>query len=168
MPDQNEQIVGRENFGKVFFSWTIPEFTEHQRSGLWYLIASVLAIILIIYCIFTANYFFALVIILATFIIFLKKYSQPREILVQITANGLIIGNQYFNYEDLQNFYIIYNPPIKKLYFKLKRLTPDDLSVPLFDNNPIPIRVKLLKYLDEDLNKEHQTVSDIFETLFKL
>jgi hypothetical protein len=168
MPEKNEQSGGSENFGKVFFSWSVPEFTDHQRSGLWYLIMSVIAVILIIFCIFTGNYFFALIVILAAFIVFLKKYNQPGEIMLQITEDGVMIGNQRFSYEDLNGFYIIYNPPVKKLYFKMKKMSPDDISVPLFDNNPIPIRAKLLEYLDEDLTKEHQSISDIFETLFRL
>jgi hypothetical protein len=168
MTEQNMQNSDKRDFGKVFFSWKVPEFTNHQRSGLWYLITSVIAIILIVVCIFTGNYFFALIIILAAFIVFLKNYNQPRDILLQIAEDGIVLGTQYFSYEDLDGFYVIYNPPIKKLYFKMKKMTPDDISVPLFDNNPIPIRTKLLEYLDEDLNKEHQTFSDIFETLFKL
>lgn len=168
MPERNEQMAKDRNFGRAFFSWTMPEFTGHERTGLWYLVVSILAVALIIYCIFTSNYFFALAIILAVFIVFLRKYNEPKDILFQITENGIVMGNQFFLYENLNGFYIIYDPPVKKLYFKLKRLSPDDLSIPLYDNNPLPIRTKLLEYLDEDISKEHQTPSDILETLFKL
>lgn len=168
MPENIEQNARQEDFGKIFFKWTIPEYSDHERSYLWYVVASVLAVILIIYCIITANYFFTLIIILITFIIFLKKYNPPQNISFEITENGLLIGNQFFDYKDLKGFYIIYDPPVKKIYFKLNKLSPDDISVPLLDNNPLPIRTKLLEYLDEDLEKERQTFSDIFETLFKL
>jgi len=168
MAELKEQLNQLDERGNVFFQWQIPEFANHERSFGWYLVASILAIALIIYCIFTANYFFALIIILATFIIFLKKYNEPKDLMFQITEDGLVIGNQFFNFNDLANFYIIYNPPVKKLYFKMKTLNPDDLSIPLLENNPIPIRAKLLEYLSEDLEKEHQTFSDIMETFFKL
>jgi hypothetical protein len=168
MPEQNEQFVKDSGFGRVFFQWKIPEFTEHNRSGLWYILASIIGLVGLAISIKTSNLFFALIIILAAFIIFLKKYNQPEAVMFRITEEGVVIGNQLFSYDNLKNFYFVYDPPVKKLYFKLKTLNPDDLSIPLLDNNPLPIREKLLEYLDEDLTKQQQTVSDIFETILKL
>ncbi|MCX6740107.1 MAG: hypothetical protein NTZ49_02670 [Candidatus Parcubacteria bacterium] len=168
MATNSENQNQENNYGKVFFRWKIPEFTEHQRSNLWYLIMIILAVIVVVYCIVITNYFFALIVILATFIVFLRKYEPPKDIIFQITEDGIVLGGQFFEYDKFSGFYILYSPPVKKIYFKLKGLSPDDLSIPLDNNNPLPIREKLLEYLDEDLNKQHQTISDILETLLKL
>jgi hypothetical protein len=168
MPENLEQFDLGGKKVKVFYKWEIPEFTNHQRSNLWYLIMIAAAVVLIIYSIIVPNYFFALIIIIAAFILFLRRYEPAQDVTFRITEAGIIVGNQVFPYENLANFYIVYDPPVKKLYFKLKGFNPDDLSIPLLDNNPLPIRSLLLEYLSEDLNKEHQTISDIFETVFKL
>jgi hypothetical protein len=168
MPENLEQFDMGDKKVNVFYKWEVPEFTNHQRSNLWYLIMIIIAVILVIYCIIVTNYFFALIIIIAAFILFLRKYEPAQDVAFRITEAGVIIGNQVFSYETLANFYIVYDPPVKKLYFKLKGFNPDDLSIPLLDNNPLPIRAKLLEYLEEDLSKEHQTISDIFEAIFKL
>src|SRR4030042_4110231 len=116
------------------------------------------AIALVIYCIFTANFLFALVIILVVFIVFLRSYYPPKELNFQITEEGILLGNQLFTYDKIKNFYIIYKPPlVKKLFFTLKGFAPD-LSIMLYDNNPLPIREKLLEYLQEDLEKEIETM----------
>ena len=85
------------DFGEIFFEWQIPEYTEHKRSKRWYVYMIALAVILIIYSIFTANFLFALIIILAGFIVFLRVYAQPRQLKFQITEDGLVIGNIFYD-----------------------------------------------------------------------
>lgn len=170
MPEKTPQIrINKESeFGKVFFEWKIPEFTKHQRSRRWYMVMILLAGILIIYSIFTANFLFALIIILGVFIIFLRDYSESKDLNFQITEDGLVIGNQFYYYKILSAFYIIYDPPVvKKLFFTLKSVAPD-FSIPLNDMNPLLIRKRLLEYLDEDLDKENQTLDDQLESILKL
>ncbi|MFA5188480.1 MAG: hypothetical protein WC460_03915 [Patescibacteria group bacterium] len=166
--DNNELQPQDNDFGEVLFQWTIPEYIAHERSLIWYLIMIGLALILIIYSIFTANFLFALIIIVAIFIVFLKSYSQPKELTFQITDQGLILGTQFFPYSRINKFYIIYKPPtVKKIFFDLKGLSPD-LSVWLDEMNPLEVRETLLEFLQEDLEKERQTIDDILDTLLKL
>lgn len=169
MPEVEEKNENKGDYGEVFFQWQVPEYALHERSRAWYLFMVAVAVFLIIYSIFTANFLFALIIILIVFIIFLREYNKPRDLKIQITEDGIAIGNRLIAYEEIQNFYIIYYPPaVKKLFLNMKGTILNDLSLPLLDNNPLLIREKLLVYLDEDLDKEHQTLADIFEQIFKL
>jgi len=168
MPENIQTQKEIETFDKEFFSWDIPEFTLQKRSVFWYLAMIILAIGLIIYSIITANFLFALIIIIAVFILFLKNYSLPKNVNFKIARKGIAVGNQFFSYDKIRNFYIIYEPPvIKKLYFVPKGFSPA-ISIPLFDKNPIEIRKKLLEYLEEDFKKEHQSFDDQIETILKL
>jgi len=167
MTEENNNIENND-FGQVFFSWEIPEFIEHIRSPLWYIAVIVIGLILIIYSIWTANFLFALIVILAAFIVFLRSYRQATNLIFQITEDGLIIGNQFFKYDQIKSFYIIYDPPaVKKLFFLLKGLYPV-FSISLNDKNPLVIRQKLLEYIKEDLDKKNQSIDDQLETIFKL
>jgi hypothetical protein len=56
---------------------------------------------------------------------------------------------------------------VKKIFFNFKGMHPT-ISIPLDKMNPLVIRQKLLAYLPEDLEKEHQTFDDQLETIFKL
>ena len=154
--------------GPVIFQWQIPEYLIHERTRYWYLVAILFGVTLIVYSIITANFLFALIIILVTFIIFLRSYAAPRNLIFQITDTGLVVGDRYFPYEKIKNFYFIYDPPaVKKLFFDFKGLYPT-LSIPLDNNNPTVIRQKLLEYLIEDAERGHQSFDDQMETLLKL
>ena len=154
--------------GQAVFQWQIPEYLIHQRTRYWYLVAILLGVILIFYSIFTANFLFALIIILVTFIIFLRSYTAPRNLVFQITDSGIMVGGRYFPYEKIKSFYFIYDPPaVKKLFFDFKGIYPT-VSIPLDNNNPIVIRQKLMEYLIEDAERGHQSFDDQLETILKL
>lgn len=173
MPQEQENIEEKQtdkeepDYGEVFFKWPIPEFEPKSRTVTWYLAMIVLAGILMSYSIWTQNFLFALIIILITFIVFLKTYSTPRDLMFQITEDGILLGRQFIPYERINSFYFVYKPPVKKLYFDLKSVAPD-LSIELNDMNPLVIREVLLEYLDEDLDKETQSFDDQLDTLLKL
>ncbi len=163
-----QENMEEKDFGETFFEWEIPEFPEHTRSYLWYAGMFFLVGVFIIYSIFTENFLFALIIILFVFIIFLRIYVKPRKLQFKITEDGILLGNQFFNYRNIENFYFIYDPPeVKKLFFTLKGFAPD-FSVPLDDMNPVVIREKLLDYIDEDLDRDNQSLDDQLETILKL
>ena len=165
---KTEDYVNEDDHGQVFFAWQVPEYMTHERSSLWYIGIIVISLALIIYSIFTANFLFALIVILVAFIIFLKSYYSPANLNFQITEEGILLGNQFFPYERIKNFYIIYKPPrVKKIFFNLKSFGPD-LSIIIHDVNPLLIREKLLQYLEEDLEKDRQSLEDLMETLLKL
>ena len=163
-----EQKKIRPESGEVFYEWAIPEFTEHERGFYWYVIMIVAAIAFIIYSIFTVNYLFAIIIILAVYIVFLRSYSPRKKVTFKIAREGIIIGQEFIPYNRVRNFYIIYKPPfVKKLFFDLKGLIPD-IAIPLENKNPLIIRKKLLEYLDEDVNKETQSLTEQLDNLLKL
>ncbi len=163
-PIKKEEI----GIGEVYFEWKIPEYIQPKRTKRWYILMLVLAIALIIYSIITANFLFALIVIIAIFIVFLRAYAQPQELKFKITDEGILVGGKFYEYNQMKNFYIIYSPPVvKKIFFSLKGLSPD-LSIPLNDMNPLIIRKKLLGYIDEDLEREYQSIDDQLETILKL
>jgi len=165
---KNKQQEESGPFGKVLYNWKVPAYNEHKRSVSWYLWMVIIATGLIIYSIVTANFLFALIVILVVFIVMIKVFEKPANLNFQITEKGIIIGQEYYTYEEIKNFYIIYDPPaVKKLFFSVKGLGPD-LAINLNDINPIPIREKLLEYIDENLEKEEQTLDEQLDTLLKL
>jgi hypothetical protein len=170
MAEEKEEQFNQEemDYGEVLFEWDVSEYLAHQRGRLWYGITLGLSLILIIYSICTANFLFALIIIIAIFILFLRSYNPPRQLNFKIREEGVMLGNQFFPYNTIQNFYIVYKPPIvKKIFFSLKSFLPD-LSIELKDINPLIIREKLLEFLREDLEKERETMDDVLEIFLKL
>lgn len=154
--------------GKVFFSWEFKEFPSAGRSKSWYLGAGIIFFLLIIYALFSANFLFAIIIIMVVLILVMMR-REANKIKFSITEDGIEIGQNFYEYKNIKNFWIIYEPPeIKTLYFEPKSFFQPKIPVPLENQNPIKIREVLLQYLTEDLDKENEPVSDQLSRWLKL
>lgn len=151
-------------------SWKIDEFVKHQRNKKWYMIASAIALALIIWAIIDKNYFFALIIILSSALIVFYDGEVPNKIDVKLEYNGLFVGNNFYEFQSISSFYIIYKPEqkVKKIFFEFKNPLKNRLSISLENENPIIIRDYLLQYLKEDLEKENEPLSEGLSKLLKL
>lgn len=149
------------NLGQVLHEWTIQEYEQHDRGLPWYVISIVLGIGLVIYGILTGNFLFALIIILFAIILFLQSHQEAPQVRFQIAELGVVIGNRFYNYSELESFYIIYNPPnIKTLYLETKSTMRPKIRVPFLDQDPVEIRHTLREYLAEDTEKEDEPFGD--------
>lgn len=154
--DNIEERVKEAQREVTLFSWEAAEFKKSEFDPWKIGVLAAIGIIVIIYAVFTLNYLFALIIIMAAVIlqIFIKK--EPAKVNIAITTQGIRIDNNFFSYEnDLRSFWILYNPPqIKTLNFDRKQALLPGLTLQIEDQNPIKIREELLRFLPEDINKE--------------
>lgn len=151
-------------------SWEIPEYEKHSRSKLWYLIFAIIAILMLVYAVFTANFLFAIIIIIGGLIMIINDARNPQGVLVTIANEGVIVGRKFYDYDEIRSFSIVYKPAIgvKKIYFIFKSRTKHHISIPLFDVNPLFLRDNLNKYLEEDLERTDETTSESISKVLKL
>ena len=155
--------------GEIVFAWAVKEYEQYERDRRWYLLMTILGGVLLVYAIIATNYLFALILVLFGIIIYLHELIDPQEINFAITQTGIILGRKFYRFNELTNFWIIYNPPeVKSLYFSTTSLTKHRLQVPLLDNDPRPIRDYLIGYMKEDLTQEEEPLSDRLARLLKL
>jgi len=158
------------DYGDAIISWKIPEFDKHERTKNWYVTASIAALVLLLYSFISANFLFAVIIIIVALVIILNEGKDPDKIKVSLTDEGIIVGRKFYDYDEIENFSIIYKPrrEIKNLYFEFKSALRHRLSIPLENMNPMKIREILLKYLKEDLERTDQPLSEALAKFFKL
>jgi len=150
-------------------SWKIVENESDDRTRQWYITSIVIGILLLIYCVWTANFLFGMIIFIIAVIYYFQKIRETKKIDFIIFSAGIQIGDQMIPYKDIKSFFIIYEPPaIKQLYFQLKSGLFGRVSIPLGDINPIKVREILLDYIDEDLEAEDEPLSDSMGRMFKL
>ncbi len=157
--------------GKTILTWQIPEFTAYQRGWLWYVLASLIALALIIYGLVTTNFLFSIIIFIFALIIALSIVRQPENREVRLTEIGLEIGEKLYPYRSFERFAIVYEPPeVKKLYLDFKtNLWQSQLMIPLENQNPTPVRNLLLEArLKENLEGAEEPFSEILSRLFKI
>lgn len=151
------------------FVWEAPSWDEYERGPKWMVWFIVCVIVLTIYAIFTSNYLFAFIVLLAAIILILAGNKKPHPILVQIGQNGIVYNGTFYQYDELDDFAIIYQPPqVKLLYVQPKGITHSRMRISLEDEDPVALRNHLKQYLDEDLTLHEEHVSDIVARLLKL
>ena len=155
--------------GKILAKWNFPEFTKYERSKAWYLFMTLLVVLLLVYSVITVNFLFAVIIIIASITYLLIFRHNPEYVTFSITEDGLEDDERFFPFEAIKSFYIIYQPPeVKTLFFEFKSLIKPRLAIPLENQNPMEIRKILLKYLEEDIEKEDEPFSEGLGRMFKL
>jgi hypothetical protein len=157
------------NPGKVVFEWFIKEYEQYDRGNRWYLVMILAGVLLVIYALFTANYLFALVIILFGIVLYVHEMQPPLEVYFAITETGIIIGRKFYKFSELGSFWMIYNPPdVKNLYFRIKNVVRYRLKIPLHNFDPRPIRDYIKQYLIEEMDQEEEPISDRLARILKI
>lgn len=155
--------------GDILHAWQVKEYEEHDRPTSWYIFMGSIGLLLVIYGLFSGNFIFSLIIILAGIIFFIQSSQQPQDVPIFISELGIGIGNRFYKYSELEDFYIIYRPDeIKMLFIETKTSLRPLLRIALNDNNPLEIRDTLDNYLVENFEKEVEPLSEALSRNFKL
>lgn len=155
--------------GDVLMEWTFPEFIQHQRSRAWYLWFMLIAVATVIYAIWSANYTFAALIVLAAFIMIVRLRREPPDVRFAIREEGVEVGERFYSWRDLKEFYIVYQPPaVKKLYFEFKGTLRPPIDISLETQNPIKLRQQLNEFLLENTKREEEPLSDQWSRTLKI
>lgn len=154
---------------KTLLSWKIPEFEKHRKSTMWYVIGGIVLVLLLWYCVATANFLFAVILLMAAVIVVLYDFHESNEVEFVLTESGIRFGEKVYPYDDFERFWIVYDPPeVKNLYLEFKSPVRSRLVVPLNDKDPNKIREILLEYVGEDLEEKDEPVTDYLGRVLKL
>ena len=94
---------------------------------------------------------------------------HPDRVDVHVTDQGVVVGDQYYNFNMVKDFSIIYEPPeVKLLYIDFNNAWQPLLVVPLEDVDPNAVRDSLLPYVFENLAREEEALTDMLRRLYKL
>jgi len=167
MPKKLEENI---DVGEILHEWTVQEYEKHERNRAWYVIMSIIGIVLLAYSLLTSNFLFSLVLILFVVIIFLQAHQDPIVIPFGITDLGILLNDRFYPYGELKSFFVIYNPEegVKTLYIDQSANLSPRLRVPLLDMDPNEIRITLMSFLEEESDKEEEPLSDMIGRKWRL
>ena len=102
-------------------------------------------------------------------VLVINHRQEPSKINFSIDHDGLHLGDKFYKYKDIAKFWIIYQPPhVKNLYFEFKASIRPKLSIPLQKQDPLEVKSFLRQYLEEDLDQENESFTDVLSRIFKL
>jgi hypothetical protein len=156
--------------GRILLQWEFPEYPKHDRGKTWYVLMIGLGIGLIAYALYTNNFLFAVIILLAALILFTHHRTEPTPVMFTVYDTGVQVGDLFYLFRELGSFAIIYEPPhVKRLYLMPKKaVLRTEISIPLQDQNPLHVRSLFLDFVSEDLEREEESHNDTLSRLLKI
>lgn len=146
----------------------VNEYEKKPRSLTWYIVAVLVGASLLVYAIMTSNFMFAIILVLIGVVMILTSLNEPRKLALEIDPTGVRLGNKKYSYNQFREFSIIYQPPeVNTLYLEFRMPFRERLSIPLGDINPNAVREYLLNFIEEDLEREDESLSDILSRTFR-
>ena len=158
--DQEDKILEKGEqkavSGEALISWQAQEYKKYELDPYKMGVVILVSIALIIYAIVTANYLFALIIIMAMVVLHVFSKKEPAIVDIKINKEGIVVEDKAYTFEDdLRSFWILYNPPaVKTINFNRQQAILPNMAIQLEDQNPLKVRETLLRYLPEDTEKE--------------
>jgi hypothetical protein len=158
-----------KGYGRKLLGWEVDEYPAHTRSRTWYILGAVVGVGLIVHAIATANFLFAVIILMIGIITLLSTFDRPDRVHVILTTTGVVLGNAFYPYQDIRNFSLVYDPPeVKVLYLDFHKPWLPLLSVPLEEVDPNRVRETLLPFCVENLDRTDESLTDVVRRLYKL
>ena len=95
--------------GAVLARWEGKEHDEFSRSVWWYVIAGIIILAILLFAYFDNNPLLGAIVVLALFTFGISEYRGAEARAIEITEDGILIGNDFHSYDTIKNFFII--PP---------------------------------------------------------
>jgi hypothetical protein len=162
--------MDEENEKENIINWEIPEYDRPKRNKHWYIIAIIVILAILAYSVFTANYLFTIIMLMGSFMLFYYDRKEAPMINFILEGEGVVVGNKFYDYDEIKNFSIVYKPKedIKNIYLTFSNNLRNRITIPLMDQDPLIVRRYLLQYVDEDLDRNHEPVSESIGRMLKL
>jgi len=157
-----------ESQEETVLRWTAPEFIQHAKGKVWFGVAGVIIVLLVLYAIRTSSWTMAVAFIVLAGVYYLSHHREPGTVEIKITTIGIRVGRKRIPFNQIKAFWIIYHPPGIKV---LKLLTTDtfmaEVTIQLDGQAPGPVREYLLDQIPEYEGKG-ESLTEILIRLLRL
>lgn len=158
--DEPHNITPEEYAGDVLFHWQAPEFEKSQWDKRWYLIAVLILAAIIVYALVSNSPIMAITFILIGIVGYIYLQKEPRILDFMITHEGIVAGNEIYEFKHVGSFWIFYEHHIKVLSLHMKGKLLPFTHIPVHEEDPVKIREILLQFIPE-VEQEPSLVDNI-------
>lgn len=153
---------------ETFAEWDFPEYPKRRRTKRWWAVAAIVWGALAVASAVSGSFLFLLILLFAAIIFLTQERREPGRVVCAITEDGVDVDGRQYEYRDLEGFFIIYEPPEVKMLYLNRRGWRPHLGIPLEDQDPTEVREALLRFLPEDVEREHEPLLDQLTRLLGL
>jgi hypothetical protein len=137
-------------------SWSGPLYIYQPNKKAVLLLSSTLFAIAALFQIFQKNLITTILFGLLGVTILIKANKKPEIVNFEINPLGVKVGEKLYQFREIKSFWIEYEPElnIKELSLQPKKWHHAFIKIPIYDQNPIQLRLFLLKFLPEIEHKD--------------
>jgi len=155
MAQEDDQTSG------AAIEWTAREYIHYAKDSYWYVVAGIISLVVIAYCIVTKSVLSFIVFALLIALSYAAIHQKPRYVRIGLYPHGIAVGDDFVKYIDLGSFWVVYDPPaVKVLHLRRKGGFLTDMTIQLEAQNPTEVRSFLLAYVPEEKNSPHEAMTD--------
>jgi hypothetical protein len=122
---------------------------------------------IIMYAVFTDSIIMAIVFALIGLVGYLQLSRPPKVIDFAVTYDGILVGDEIFDFDDIKSFWIFYEPPHTRIIsLHMKGSLRPYLHIPLHQIDPVIAHEALVEFVKEE--KQEQNIIDVLERLFHM
>jgi hypothetical protein len=129
--------------------WTAHEFQHREKGPGWYLTLAIITILIVGYLIIQHDYFAALTLFVAAVVIGYGASLYPDEVLIQITDEGIHIGESFIPYHNIRRFWLVDHPEAREIHLETTAYFNRHAIIQLADQEPRDIRRILRQHITE-------------------
>lgn len=129
--------------------WSAYDRKEKRHRPDWYWATAIIALAIIVASVILHNVLFAVFILIATLVLFLRTLQKPEPIHFALTTKGLHTGKQFTPFGAFHSFCIEEEPEPKLLLKSTQFLSPL-LVIPLGSASPEAVREHIGSYVVEE------------------
>ncbi len=141
-------------------SWSGPLYVHQPNTKIIVAVSVALFAIAALTQIFQKNIITTIFFGLLGVVILIRAGKKPEVVDFEINPLGVKVGEQIYGFREIRSFWIEYDPAldIKELSLQLKKWYHAYIKIPIYEQNPVQLRLTLLSFLPE---VEHQdTLAD--------
>lgn len=144
-----------DNQNNLIYSYEALEFDKYHKSPTWYVMLLIIFILLLIYAIIQQSPITFVVFVLLFVVTLLISNKDPKEIMVEITKNGINLDQKTtFRYQDIDSFGIFIRDDVRFISIYLTEGMMRYARIPLGEENPEDIADILEQYIPREDGKE--------------
>lgn len=156
-----------EHSTDVLAHWRAPEYEVFERDKKWYMVVTLILVGIIAWALYSNSPVMAITFILIGIVGYLRINQEPRTIDFMITTEGVTAGKEIYEYDNLESFWIFYEPEgLKSACLHTKSGIMPYVHIPIHEEDPVHIRQLLLEFLPEE--KKEPGLVETMERLLKI
>lgn len=153
--------------GKIRHVFYSPEFLDYPRGPLWYIVAAVIGVGIIALGVLSQTITLTIAFLLFVAVYWLLHCREAKILEVAITQYGIRIEDEFIPFGEIQEFWVIYNPPfVADLKLRVNRKWQPIRTIHIFGQDPTELQ-NLLSSRVKEVERE-EDLSDLIVRALRL